>query len=1312
MRLLLRSFLLTFLAVTFSSLNVFSQTATIATDQPDYAPGSTAYITGTGWQPGETVTLQVLHDPTGGDDSTSPAHQPWTVVADGSGNVSSSWYVPGDADELGATLKLTADGGSSGLSASWIFTDNFTIYPDGISINSTSAQSLCVGTSANQLTATIQTCSNGGGVTGTQTAITYKWYYNTTASNNIVGATLVNTTTTTTATTTDSYIPSTTASDIGSRYYFCQVTFVPQGNGNACGGSGRSGYPYTTSTDQVTVTAFPNSPTAVNYSSAYDGQSHTASATAGTGETVDWYTTSTGSTTTAAPTGTNVGTYSAYAEARNTTTGCISSSRTLVSVTISKANPKVTVTPYSVPYDGQTHTATYSITGVNGETGATVGTIDVSATNHTNAGTYNGDAWSFTGAANYNNTNGTVNDAIAKVDPVITVTRYSVTYDGNAHTATFSVTGVKGETLSGMDVSATTHTNAGSYTSDLWKFTDVTGNYNDKSAPVDDEIAKADPTITVTPYSVAYDGNPHTATFSVTGGKGETLLGMDVSATTHTDAGSYTTDPWKFTDVTGNYNDKSATLDDEIAKADPTITVTPYSVTYDGNAHTATFSVTGVKGETLSGMDVSATTHTNADSYTSDLWKFTDVTGNYNDKSAPVDDEIAKADPTITVTPYSVAYDGNAHTATFTAVGVETTPVDLTSLMTVTGTTHTNAGDYPSDAWSFAGNGNYNTANGTVHDQIAKADPVITVTPYSVTYDGNPHTATFSVTGVKGETLLGMDVSATTHTDAGSYTTDPWKFTDVTGNYNDKSATVDDEIAKADPTITVTPYSVTYDGNAHTATFTAVGVEPTPVDLTSLMSATGTTHTNAGDYPSDAWSFAGNGNYNTANGTVHDVIAKRTITITPDAGQFKYCGQSDPTFTYTASEDLITGNSYSGAIARLGTNDVGTYSYTIGTLSAGTNYTLTLGGSNTFEIKGVSIDASNTSTAIQLGTATKQLAATVTSGTTLVNNATVTFTVTNNGNITPITVTDVTDASGVATYNLPSGSLGVGLYQVTAVAGSGCATSVAYFSVYDPNAGFVTGGGWIVSPPGAYSPDHTLTGKANFGFNSQYKKGSNVPTGNTQFQFQAGNLNFNSSSYNSGSLVIAGAKAVFQGVGTINGSGNYNFMISAIDGSISGGGGVDKFRIKIWTSDGKGVVYDNNSGNDNNADPTTALGGGSIVIHSTSSKSSRIMSPTTSGSALEVNSNQASNQTGTGPLTIKVLPNPTSYYFTAGLQSLSKYNVNLVVTDITGRVIEQRTNIAANSTIQFGSSYHPGTYIAQFMQGNDKVTIRLIKEGE
>jgi hypothetical protein len=144
---------------------------------------------------------------------------------------------------------------------------------------------------------------------------------------------------------------------------------------------------------------------------------------------------------------------------------------------------------------------------------------------------------------------------------------------------------------------------------------------------------------------------------------------------------------------------------------------------------------------------------------------------------------------------------------------------------------------------------------------------------------------------------------------------------------------------------------------------------------------------------------------------------------------------------------------------------------------------------------------------------------------------------------------------------------------------------------YDPDAGFVTGGGWINSPAGAYPANLSLVGKGTFGFVSKYKKGATVPDGNTEFQFQAAGMNFKSTSYDY--LVVQGqSKAQYKGNGTINGSGDYKFMVSVVDGN------PDRFRIKI-TQDST-VIYDNMLGVGDDATvtgPATALGGGSIVIH-------------------------------------------------------------------------------------------------------------------
>ncbi|MFC1777580.1 choice-of-anchor Q domain-containing protein [Pseudomonadota bacterium] len=157
-----------------------------------------------------------------------------------------------------------------------------------------------------------------------------------------------------------------------------------------------------------------------------------------------------------------------------------------------------------------------------------------------------------------------------------------------------------------------------------------------------------------------------------------------------------------------------------------------------------------------------------------------------------------------------------------------------------------------------------------------------------------------------------------------------------------------------------------------------------------------------------------------------------------------------------------------------------------------------------------------------------------------------------------------------------------------------------YAIVFDSNGGFVTGGGWINSPSGAYTPDNDgdpdITGKANINLNLKYQNGRSVPEGSNKFRFNAGGLDFRATTYDW--LVISGAHAYFQGEGKLKGdSESYKFLITALDADVSGAGvGEDSFGIRIWQESAGGtetVLYDNSSG----SGETTALGGGSITIH-------------------------------------------------------------------------------------------------------------------
>ena len=103
--------------------------ATVTTDLPDYAAGSTATIQASGLTAGSTAKFHVLHvDDAGKDrtygtaddvlgDNSGAGHEAWYVTDGGAGdldgvadgNVTTSWYVNPD-DSFGATFVLTATG--------------------------------------------------------------------------------------------------------------------------------------------------------------------------------------------------------------------------------------------------------------------------------------------------------------------------------------------------------------------------------------------------------------------------------------------------------------------------------------------------------------------------------------------------------------------------------------------------------------------------------------------------------------------------------------------------------------------------------------------------------------------------------------------------------------------------------------------------------------------------------------------------------------------------------------------------------------------------------------------------------------------------------------------------------------------------------------------------------------------------------------------------------------------------------------------------------------------------------------------------
>jgi hypothetical protein len=829
--------------------------ATVYTDMWDYYPGDIVMIMGEGWEPGETVKLEIIHN------TITTGHHIFYTEANDAGEIYHYEFLIID-DHLGEFFELIATGLSSGQVASTEFID------------------------APRLGSVTDISQTSAACTGASTDVTFN--YTVTRGSNTTGnvsATISITSVLPTGITFTGLPITVSVPSAGydGSFYFSIPSSIASGNYSfSMRAAAQGDQDVATGTGTIIVSPLPAAPTLGTNTHTYDGTVKTAIANPPVGASVVWYDAATGGSVTTAPSGTNAGTYTAWAEAVNDENGCVSATRTQVDLVINKAPLTFTADNHIVTYGDAIPNLTYTITGfVSGENEDNISGMPSLTTTYTNATPVAASPVSVSitagdlAAANYSFSfvGGAI--SIEKANATIVVNGTTVTYDGEEHGATGTATGVKGEALAGLDL-GDKFTNVPGGTAE-WTFTDVTGNYNDDEGEVAIVINKADATIDVSGTTVTYDGEEHGASGTATGVNDELLAGLDLGAKFTNVPGG--TANWTFTDVTGNYNDDAGSVAIVINKADATIVVEGTTVTYDGEEHGATGTATGVKDEALAGLDLGAK-FTNVPGGTAN-WTFTDETGNYNDDAGSVAIVINKADATIVVEGTTVTYDGEEHGATGTATGVKGEALAGLDL----GAKFTNVPGGTAN-WTFTDvTGNYNDDAGSVAIVINKADATIVVEGTTVTYNGEEHGATGTATGVKDEALAGLDLGAKFTNVPGG--TANWTFTDVTGNYNDDAGSVAIVINKADATIVVEGTTVTYDGEEHGATGTATGVKDEALAGLDL----GAKFTNVPGGTAN-WTFTDvTGNYNDDAGSVAIVINKADATIVVEGTTVTYDGE-------------------------------------------------------------------------------------------------------------------------------------------------------------------------------------------------------------------------------------------------------------------------------------------------------------------------------------------------------------------------------------------------------------------------------------
>ena len=81
------------------------------------------------------------------------------------------------------------------------------------------------------------------------------------------------------------------------------------------------------------------------------------------------------------------------------------------------------------------------------------------------------------------------------------------------------------------------------------------------------------------------------------------------------------------------------------------------------------------------------------------------------------------------------------------------------------------------------------------------------------------------------------------------------------------------------------------------------------------------------------------------------------------------------------------------------------------------------------------------------------------------------------------------------------------------------------------------------------------------------------------------------------------------------------------------------------------------------------------------------------------------------PFAIKVMANPAKTYFRIYVSGGNRYDqVAIRITDISGKLMEQRNYNTSNTEIKVGSNFTPGIYLAEIIQGQNRKILKLIKQ--
>ncbi len=699
-------------------------------------------------------------------------------------------------------------------------------------------------------------------------------------------------------------------------------------------------------------------PTAGSNTYTYSGTSRTASANVGAGETVDWYAGQTGGSTIVAPSGINAGNYSAYAEARNTTTGSVSPTRTLITLQITAKTLVIT------PEAGQnkvygstdpvfTYTASPSLETGDSFTGALARTAGA------NAGDYQYNIGSLSAGANYS-----LSVAAA---PKFSITQKTLVITPDAgqnkvygstdpvFTYTASPSLETGDSFTGA-LARTAGANAGDYQYNIGSLSAGT-NYS-LSVAAAPKFSITQKTLVITPdagQSKVYGSTDPVFTYTASPSleTGDSFTGA-LARTAGANAGDYQYNIGSLS-AGANYS-LSVAAAPKFSITQKTLVITPdagqnkvYGSTDPVFTYTASPSLE--TGDSFTGA-LARTAGANAGDYQYNIGSLSAGT-NYS-LSVAAAPKFSITQKTLVITPdagQNKVYGSTDPVFTYTASPSLETGDSFTGALARTA--GANAGDYQYNIGSLSAGTNYSLSVAAA-PKFSITQKTLVITPdagQSKVYGSTDPVFTYTASPSleTGDSFTGA-LARTAGANAGDYQYNIGSLSAGT-NYS-LSVAAAPKFSITQKTLVITPeagQNKVYGSTDPVFTYTASPSLETGDSFTGALARTA--GANAGDYQYNIGSLSAGTNYSLSVAAAPKFsITQKTLVITPDAGQSKVYGSTDPVFTYTASPSLETGDSFTGALARTAGANAGDYQYNIGSLSAGTNYSLSVAAAPKFSI--------------------------------------------------------------------------------------------------------------------------------------------------------------------------------------------------------------------------------------------------------------------------------------------------------------------------------------------------------------------------